>query len=1001
MTSITEQWAALLTTHTRVVIAVLLLATVALGAGVPLVENETDISQFESQSPAVNASAFIDENFVPEGGENRTTIQVIRQGEEGENVLTRAELLDSLAFQQEIQAHPEVGPTLVADEPITGVGNVLALSYIQRVLGRLDGEAVGSEELAALDEREQRALAGLLGFEGESAETVVDLFAVLEESNAVGGVDPGNLTDLDNETIAEIAASQGFDNESEQQTVVDVVALLAAEEPPLGVSDLRAASNGENSVARTLLGIDTLPPGNCLDALAAREQADVPRQQQQPPPLSCQVWALEEMDDEAFEQAIETVLGPDGQTDALALVPQSYEPGSTTATAHNTFITQRTEGGSLEDPDGFGDRVRNTQLTLRRLAENRDRQYLMFGLGVLNVEIDQSLNDSMALVGPLAFLFVVLVLTAVYRDLFDILLGTAGILGVLVWLFGFMGWTGIAFNQLMISVPVLLIGLSIDFALHVFMRHREQHGEGRSIRGAMGVALAGVVVALAWVTATTAIGFLSNLVSPIAPLREFGIASAFGILAALAIFGALVPAVKIEFDEFLTGRGRDRNRTAFGTGNSRLSALLELGAVAARRAPVVVVVAALVLSGVGVYGATQVDTSFQEGDFLADDPPDWTQKLPEPFGTSEYSVTQDLNYLDGNFQQVGREGELLIRGNVTSNRVLEWLDSAARNASEQETVFRVPNGQPDVRSPLTAVRATARLNPDSAFNERLDSHDGIPAANISGLYDGMTAINPVASEVVHEQGGEYEAIRMQVGILSGVSQQDATADLRQVASHLESVSGGELDVTATGDLIVNTEVERNLLQTVTESLVLTLVSVFLFLMVAYRLTGKSASLGVVTLLPVLFAVTWILGTMWLVGMPFNALTGTIAALTIGLGIDYSIHVSDRYEQELRRQGEVWAALQTTVTGTGGALLGTAATTVGGFGMLVFAILPALRQFGIITALTIVYAFLASVLVLPSLLVLWTRYLGPAGQFPNTAGTDTESNAGDSAAAHDD
>jgi predicted RND superfamily exporter protein len=45
-------------------------------------------------------------------------------------------------------------------------------------------------------------------------------------------------------------------------------------------------------------------------------------------------------------------------------------------------------------------------------------------------------------------------------------------------------------------------------------------------------------------------------------------------------------------------------------------------------------------------------------------------------------------------------------------------------------------------------------------------------------------------------------------------------------------------------------------------------------------------------------------------------------------------------------------------------------------VLAFAILPPLQQFGIITGLTIIYAFLASVLVLPSLLVVWTKYFGP-------------------------
>ena len=160
-----------------------------------------------------------------------------------------------------------------------------------------------------------------------------------------------------------------------------------------------------------------------------------------------------------------------------------------------------------------------------------------------------------------------------------------------------------------------------------------------------------------------------------------------------------------------------------------------------------------------------------------------------------------------------------------------------------------------------------------------------------------------------------------------------------------------------------------------QNLLVALVAVFAFLPIAYRLTGNGVTLGIVTLLPVVYAVSWILGTMYLIDMPFNVLTGMITSLTIGLGVTYSIHVSARYTVEVDRKGHVWEALETTVTGTGGALLGSATTTIGGFGTLALAILPVLQQFGVITGLTILYAFLASVLVLPSVLVRWTRYFG--------------------------
>lgn len=79
-------------------------------------------------------------------------------------------------------------------------------------------------------------------------------------------------------------------------------------------------------------------------------------------------------------------------------------------------------------------------------------------------------------------------------------------------------------------------------------------------------------------------------------------------------------------------------------------------------------------------------------------------------------------------------------------------------------------------------------------------------------------------------------------------------------------------------------------------------------------------------------------------------------------------------------GALWAS----VFGTGGALLGSAITDISGLGVLAFAIVGPLQQFGVIAGLRIAYAFVGGVVVLPSLLVLWTRYV--SGAVPQEAGT---------------
>jgi predicted RND superfamily exporter protein len=105
---------------------------------------------------------------------------------------------------------------------------------------------------------------------------------------------------------------------------------------------------------------------------------------------------------------------------------------------------------------------------------------------------------------------------------------------------------------------------------------------------------------------------------------------------------------------------------------------------------------------------------------------------------------------------------------------------------------------------------------------------------------------------------------------------------------------------------------------------------------------------------------------------FNAINGTILAIAIGLGIDYSVHIVHRFVDEFGERA-LYPALHRTVVGTGGALTGSMLTTVSGVGVLALALNPAVGVFGLLIALSVLYAYLASMFVLPSILVLWARF----------------------------
>ncbi len=1023
--SLTDRIASGVASHSRIVLVVLLLTTALIGAGMSMVDDDSSLEQFESDSPEGEALEDIDESFGADDQENTTSVQLITRGD-GENVLTQASLIESLEFQQEIEANESINETLADDDPITGVENFVALTAITEDEAD-ELEAEGDE----LDAREQ----ALENQTDELERGIDESIAIQREVERVtlqyDETDPEYQEELDvleaefDAVIDDATANLDEEQADEYEDLAEQARAIESDRFAIELrTDQPEADPEYQELSEQLEDVYTAATVGVLedeyeqledDAESLEERSEeLETADDDSPSIDEQIEALEDRDDDEFEELIETTLDDeDNDTAALGFMPSDYDPGSTESDARMTFVTQDVGDADLE-AGAVDDEVLDTQLDLRDLAAGHDHDQIVFGVGIITDEIDRSMADSLAIVGPLALAFVIAALLIAYRDPLDIALGVAGIITVLIWTFGFMGWTGIAFNQMMIAIPVLLIGLSIDYAIHVFMRHREQRqgdraavepagGEGRGVdrgvRGSMVVALAGVGVALVWVTATTAIGFLANLISPIAPIREFGVVAAFGIFAALLVFGGLVPAAKVELDSLLEARGFDRHRRAFGTGENRFSDALTVGAVAARKAPLVVLVAVLLLTAGGVYGASQVDTSFEEDDFLADSPPAWTEQLPGPMSPGEYQAADDIDYVNENFQREDAQAQVLVEGDVADGDVLETVDTAGDEAGDSHVVYTLPDGEPDIEGPLAVMETTAAEN--ESFNESFSAADttgdGVPDQNVSALYDELFEIDEdrASSVIYRSDDGEYTAVRLLIGTVGDAPFEETTEEMRAIAGTIDADgTGGDrtIDTTmdtedraavsaiATGDPIVSYIVEQDLLDTVLESLLITLVAVFVFLTVAYWLTGNSATLGAVTLLPVALATSWILGTMYLIEMPFNVLTGMITSLTIGLGVAYSIHVSARYTLELDRQGNVWDAMHTTVTGTGGALLGSAATTVGGFGTLALAILPVLRQFGIITGLTVTYAFLASVMVLPTLLVLWTRYFGPDVSF---------------------
>lgn len=147
--------------------------------------------------------------------------------------------------------------------------------------------------------------------------------------------------------------------------------------------------------------------------------------------------------------------------------------------------------------------------------------------------------------------------------------------------------------------------------------------------------------------------------------------------------------------------------------------------------------------------------------------------------------------------------------------------------------------------------------------------------------------------------------------------------------------------------------------------ILSLILVFFLTLLLFR---GSPSAAIMPLIVVIFSVIWLYGTMGYLGMPLSTLAGSVAALVIGIGIDYAVHILNTYRYH-RSEKDINESLHEAVGETGIAILATSITTISAFLAFLSGAMPEMHRFGLIMSIGIGYSLLFSFILLPSIFVI--------------------------------
>ncbi len=684
------------------------------------------------------------------------------------------------------------------------------------------------------------------------------------------------------------------------------------------------------------------------------------------PSLETQIQALESASAAEVESLVAETLANNPQ--ALRFLPSDHDPSSTTAEDKRLLFTLDTE---VSD-----DTLEGATETLYETANDRSEAgFFTLGADAAREATAHFTTQAIELVLPIALLLILFVLVFAYRDLVDVVVGMTGVALSVLWMFGIMGWLGVSAGTISVIPAILIIGLSVDFGFHVFNRYREERGDEEGIRAPMSRGVRYVATALVLVTVTAAIGFLSNLTNPLPVIRNLGVSVTLGVVSAFVLFTTIVPALKISIDGLLERFGFDRSKGALGQGRFLAPTLGSSVRIARRAAPLVVVLAVAGAAAGGLMWADMDQEQFGGGD---DDIADWKQDLPDPLGWDVHEYQERSNHVDETYKPAGAgdsvQSRILIENNVTDDGALQDIHNGTTELKEAGVVLETSERSPIV-SPVTAMRATAEENESfaTAFDNADTDGDGVPEENLASLYDAFyDADSETASQVIERADGGYRSLLVTVTLDT-----DDWTDRGEYVATLEDrtttmTDGGDHDTTLAGSFAVSQSRLDALQSGILLTMFIALSAVVVVMAVIFRLMHGTATLGVVVAVPITLVVGLVVGGMYLLEIPLNLLTALLMSLVIGLGIDYNIHLGDRFADERREGADTYEALERAVTGTGGALLGSTLTSVCAFATLLLVPSPGMQSFGSIVVVALSTAFVASVFVLPSIIALWSR-----------------------------
>jgi predicted RND superfamily exporter protein len=598
-----------------------------------------------------------------------------------------------------------------------------------------------------------------------------------------------------------------------------------------------------------------------------------------------------------------------------------------------------------------------------------DAKIFLGGASMVADDLITFISSDLQVFGSAVLVFLMLTLWVIFRQLRWIMLPlitctfsvitTSGFLGL-------FGWEVTVISSNFISIQLII---TMAITIHLIVRYRELAGLNPEMSQRQLILDSTIFMArpCTFAVLTTVVGFASLVLSGILPVMNFGWMMSAGIGVSLFLTFLIFPVLLMLMPKAMPN-------TSF---ESRFALTKIFADITERHGKSIlyISVAALILSVVGA-SKLNVENSFidyfkesteiYQGMKLID------QQLG---GTTPLDVVINLELSEDDVQPVAQENkdQVKLEDEEEFDSFEEEFEETASEAQYWFTTEKMERIE-EIHEYLDGLQQTGKvlsLGTMLKIGKTLNSGKPLDDFMLALLYNELPEhfrkiiMDPYVS-VENNEARFYVRIR------------DSEPDLRrnELLKQIQFDLKDKLDIPEEKGRLANLLVlYNNMLQSLFQSQILTLGVVIVAFLIMFIFLFRSVTIALIAIFPNVLSIGVVLGFMGWMGIPLDMMTITIAAISVGIAVDNTIHYIHRYRFEFAFDRDYLAAMHRSHESIGYAMYYTSITIIIGFSILVLSKFIPSIYFGLLTGLAMLIALVAALTLLPQLMIV-LKPLGP-------------------------